>query len=255
MRVASLGSGSKGNATLLEAAGEYYLIDCGFGLKDIEGRLKERGVRAEQLSGILVTHEHGDHIKGAPMLANRYSIPLWATYGTARHLKRDVPSLQRFMPNTRLKLGMVDVETVTVPHDSSEPSQFVFRHQGLTFGILTDLGSITRRVITAYQECQLLMLECNHDPDMLRNGPYPPSLKRRVGGNYGHLSNAQAAELLTSVNRSVLDKVLISHVSEQNNDTVLAHETIGSVLDGSETDIELLTQESGCDWNVLRHSG
>lgn len=255
MRVASLGSGSKGNATLLQAAGEYYLIDCGFGLKEIEARLRARGVRAQDLSGILVTHEHGDHIKGAPMLANRYNIPLWSTFGTARHLKRDVPTLQRFMPNSRLKLGNMEVETVTVPHDSSEPSQFIFRHQGLSFGILTDLGSITKRVISAYQECQLLMLECNHDPEMLRDGPYPPSLKKRVGGDYGHLSNAQAAQLLNSINRSMLDKVLISHVSEQNNDSALAEAVLGAVLDGTGTQTELLTQQDGCDWNVLRHSG
>ena len=255
MRVASLGSGSKGNATLLEAAGDYFLIDCGFGLKEIEGRLRNRGIHPEELKGILVTHEHGDHIKGAPMLANRYQIPLWTTYGTARHLKREVPTLQRFMPNTRLSLGQVDVETVTVPHDSAEPSQFLFRHQGLTFGLLTDLGSITPRVRHAYHECQLLMLECNHDPEMLQNGPYPPSLKRRVGGNYGHLSNAQAAELLASVNRSALERVLVSHISEQNNDTVLALDALAPVLDGSQTDTEILTQQDGCDWHVLRHGG
>ncbi|EAR08249.1 MBL fold metallo-hydrolase [Reinekea blandensis] len=255
MRVASLGSGSKGNATLLEAAGDYFLVDCGFGLKEIEARLRNRGVHPDELKGILVTHEHGDHIKGAPMLANRYQIPLWTTYGTARHLKREVPTLHRFMPNTRLSLGQLEVETVTVPHDSAEPSQFLFRHQGLTFGLLTDLGSITPRVRHAYHECQLLMLECNHDPNMLQNGPYPPSLKRRVGGNFGHLSNDQAAELLTCVNRSVLERVLVSHISEQNNDTALALDTLAPVLDGTETDTEILTQQDGCDWHVLRHGG
>ncbi|MDX1341190.1 MAG: MBL fold metallo-hydrolase [Reinekea sp.] len=253
MRIASLGSGSKGNATLVQAAEQTFLIDCGFGLKEIEGRLRSRGVAPESLSGIFVTHEHGDHIKGAPMLANRYNIPLWATHGTSRHFKREVPSSVVLMPNQRLQVQGVDIESVTVPHDSAEPSQFIFRHNGLSFGILTDLGSITNRVKKAYNECQLLMLECNHDPELLEKGPYPPSLKRRVGGNFGHLSNAQAAQLLGSINRTQLKQVLISHISEQNNDPNLAMDTLQPELDGFHTKVELLTQNEGCDWITLRH--
>lgn len=253
MKVASLGSGSKGNATLIDVAGEYYLVDCGFGLKEVEARLKNQGVLASQLAGIFVTHEHGDHIKGAPMLANKYRIPLYATCGTARHLKRQVPSLKTFIPNSRLTFNGLEVETVTVPHDSAEPSQFVFHHQGLSLGILTDLGSITNRVRNAYRECQVLMLECNHDPEMLRDGPYPASLKRRVGGNYGHLSNQQAAELLADINQSALKHVLVSHVSEQNNDRSLAMETVDQALKNRAVKTEFLTQNEGCDWLSLKH--
>ncbi len=251
MRVASLGSGSKGNASLIQVGDEIYLIDCGFGLKEIESRLKNRGVAPESLSGIFVTHEHGDHIKGAPMLANRYQIPLWATHGTARHFKREVPTAKVLVPNKRLKLGTLEIDPVTVPHDSAEPSQFIFKHMGLSIGILTDLGSITNRVKMAYRECQILMLECNHDPNMLLNGPYPPSLKRRVGGNFGHLSNDQAAQLLSSVNRSQLKQVLVSHISEQNNDPNLALDTLYPELEGYQTKVDLLTQNEGCDWFTL----
>lgn len=248
MRIASLGSGSKGNATLVQAADGVFLIDCGFGLKDVESRLRAKGVQPETLAGIFVTHEHGDHLKGAPMLANRYKIPLFATHGTSRFFKRDVPSAKILNPNTRIKVAGVEIESITVPHDSVEPSQFIFRHLGMSFGILTDLGSITRKVVNAYKECDVLMLECNHDPQMLQNGPYPASLKRRVGGNYGHLSNQQAADLLVQLNRAKLQHVMISHISEQNNDTQLAMETILPSLAGYQTRVELLTQNEGCDW-------
>ncbi|WP_320825685.1 MBL fold metallo-hydrolase [Reinekea sp.] len=253
MRVASLGSGSKGNATLVQIADTTILVDCGFGLKDIEGRLRNRGVDPASLAGILVTHEHSDHLKGAPMLANRYGIPLWSTHGTARYFKRPVATARTFHPSHRIAIGALDIEPVTVPHDSAEPAQFVFHHQGLRFGLLTDLGSLTNHVHQAYHDCQLLMLECNHDPDMLRNGPYPASLKRRVGGNFGHLSNDQAAQLLKSVNHSSLERVLVSHISEHNNDPALAIATLLPELDGHDTKIDMLTQQEGCDWIHLRH--
>ncbi len=253
MRVASLGSGSKGNATLIQVEAETYLVDCGFGLKEAESRLRNKGVSPDELTGIFVTHEHGDHIKGAPLLANKYRIPLYTSYGTARHLKRDVPTLNRIIPNQILNIGLLEVEPVTVPHDSAEPTQFVFHHQGLSAGILTDLGSLTKRVYDAFSQCQLLMLECNHDPVMLSEGPYPPSLKRRVGGNYGHLSNDQAALMLEQVNRSRLSHVLVSHISEQNNDPTLALDTILPKMEGYSINTELLTQQEGCDWITLRY--
>jgi phosphoribosyl 1,2-cyclic phosphodiesterase len=252
MRIASLGSGSKGNATLVNVKDEYYLIDCGFGLKEVESRLASKGVRPEALSGIFVTHEHGDHLKGAPMLANRYKIPVWATHGTSRYFKRDVPTARVINPQTRIQLGSVEIEPITVPHDSAEPCQFIFRHNGLSFGILTDLGSLTSRIVESYNDCHLLMLECNHDPELLQKGPYPPSLKRRVGGNYGHLSNMQAAELVRRINKTQLQTILVSHISEQNNDTALAIAALEAELEGQKTNIELLTQHDGCDWVSLR---
>lgn len=254
IKIASLGSGSKGNATVVQVADTLLLVDCGFGLKDIEGRLRDKGLRPEQLSAILVTHEHGDHLKGAPMLANRYGVPLYASFGTSRHFKRAVPSAEVINPHRRLSLGAIEVEPVTVPHDASEPTQFVFHHAGLAVGLLTDLGSITPHVQKAYQNCDLLMLECNHDPAMLSEGPYPPSLKRRVGGNYGHLSNEQAAQLVTTVNRSNLQKILVSHISEQNNDVALALDTLAPAVDGYSIEIDLLTQQDGCDWIGVRRT-
>lgn len=248
MRVASLGSGSKGNATLIQAQAATLLVDCGFGLKDIEQRLAAKGVSPRELSAILVTHEHGDHLKGAPMLANKYHIPLWASAGTSRFFKRDVPTHQVINPLQRFDIGDIEVEPVTVPHDASEPTQFVFRSAGLCTGLLTDLGSITEHVKQAYQQCNLLMLECNHDPQMLLDGPYPYSLKKRVGGDYGHLSNQQAVELLNCVDKSTLSHVLISHISEQNNDERLAIEAVESALESSDATILMLSQAQGCEW-------
>ncbi|MBU2863058.1 MBL fold metallo-hydrolase [Reinekea forsetii] len=248
MRVASLGSGSKGNATLIQAQSTTLLVDCGFGLKDIEQRLAVKGVSAKELSAILVTHEHGDHLKGAPMLANKYAIPLWTSAGTSRFFKREVPTFQTINPLQRFQIGDIEIEPVTVPHDASEPTQFVFRAAKQCAGLLTDLGSITEHVKQAYQHCNLLMLECNHDPQMLLDGPYPYSLKKRVGGDYGHLSNQQAVELLNCINKRALSHVLISHISEQNNDEQLAIQAVESALEGTKAEILMLSQVQGCEW-------
>lgn len=252
MRVASLGSGSKGNATLIQAQSTTLLVDCGFGLKDVEQRLAAKGVSPKDLSAIFVTHEHGDHLKGAPMLANKYDIPLWASAGTARYFKREVPTHQVLNPHSQYTIGDIKVEPVTVPHDATEPTQFVFHALGVSVGLLTDLGSITEHVKEAYKQCNLLMLECNHDPQMLLEGPYPYSLKKRVGGDYGHLSNQQAVELLNSVDKTILSQVLISHISEQNNDEQLAISAVEAALIGQDVSVLMLSQASGCDWlNVI----
>ncbi|WP_108124813.1 MBL fold metallo-hydrolase [Saccharospirillum mangrovi] len=248
MRFTSLGSGSKGNATLIESGETRLLIDCGFGLRDVEERLHRRGVAPESLTAILVTHEHGDHLKGAPMLANRYRLPLYTTPGTARSFKTPVPTYQAINVHQSFRLGDIDVEPVTVPHDAREPSQFVFQAGNYRLGLLTDLGSVTSLVRERYRQCQALLLECNHDPRMLAEGPYPPSLKRRVGGDWGHLSNQQAADLLASLDLSVLRHLMISHISEKNNHPDLARAALDPVLAGATAVVQTLSQDDGCDW-------
>lgn len=255
MKFTSLGSGSKGNATLIQAGDTLVLVDCGFGLKEAEARLAARGVKPDQLSAILVTHEHGDHLKGAPMLARRYDLPLHTTHGTARSFKTPVKTFKPINVHRRFSIGTLDIEPVTVPHDAREPTQFVFHHNGFQLGLLTDLGSITPLVTRAYSQCQALLLECNHDPQMLADGPYPPSLKRRVGGDWGHLSNQQAARLLSGVNLNRLQHLMISHVSEHNNHPDLAMAALEPVLDGVEqTRVHTLSQDGGCDWMTLKHA-
>lgn len=218
MRFASLGSGSRGNATLVEADGCRVLVDCGFSLRETERRLAALGCQPGDIDGILVTHEHSDHVRGVAALARRYAIPVYATRGTT--WDQDIAGLDvlvRVQAGVRFALGALEVVPVAVPHDAREPCQYVFYHGGRSLGVLTDLGCITPVVVEQYRCCDALMLECNHDLEMLARGPYPGFLKRRVGGNMGHLNNGQAAGLLTQVEQSKLQHLVLSHISEKNN--------------------------------------
>ena len=222
MKFASLGSGSRGNGTVVQAGDSYLLVDCGFSLRETENRLRRLGVEPSQLNAILVTHEHTDHCAGVGKLSRRYDLPVYTSHGTwVSGRCGEVHELVEIRSERGFRVGDVHVMPVAVPHDAREPCQFVFRFQGLKLGILTDLGSITPLVIEHYADCDALLLECNHDHLMLRNGPYPPALQRRVGGEWGHLNNRQAAQLLEALRGPRLRQVVIAHISEQNNDQSL----------------------------------
>lgn len=244
---ASLGSGSRGNATLVRSGNTLLLVDNGFTLKETEARLQRLGFNADQLSAILVTHEHGDHIKGVGPLARKYQLPVYATHGTLQGdpLGRGVET-HSISPHRHFPIEDIEVTPVAVPHDAREPCQFVFNCGGARVGLLTDLGSITPFVIEQYRDCDALMLECNHDPGMLSMGPYPPSLKQRVGGLWGHLSNQQAAGLLERITVERLQHLVISHISEMNNTELLAREAIAGVCESPP--LHLATQALGIDW-------
>ncbi|MCG8436831.1 MAG: MBL fold metallo-hydrolase [Pseudomonadales bacterium] len=253
MRFASLGSGSKGNATLIEAGDTLVLVDCGFTLKETRVRLAARGLELGQLSAILVTHEHGDHIRGVGPVARQAGCPVYSSFGTACAVEDKPASLrntqwQEVRPGRAFRIGELEVLPVLVPHDAREPCQYRFGWQQRTLGVLTDLGSITPHVVDAYSECDALVLECNHDPRMLANGPYPASLKRRVGGMLGHLSNAQAAALLRQANTDRLQHLVLSHLSEQNNTATLALAEIQAALDTGHERIGVASQNQGFDW-------
>ncbi|MCR8924044.1 MBL fold metallo-hydrolase [Dasania sp. GY-MA-18] len=251
LRFASLGSGSKGNATLIESQQGLLLLDCGFTIKETVRRLQLLGHQPENLTAILVTHEHGDHIAGVGPLARRYNIPVYMTHGTAQH--KGVAKLpSRHLINTHQSFHIADIEVtpVVVPHDAREPCQFVFRHRQKTLGVLTDLGSITPFIVQQYQQCDSLMLECNHDSRMLAMGPYPPSLKTRVGGQWGHLNNIQAANLLREIETDPLQHLVISHISEQNNTEMLARNAIVEVY-GDDQPLLLAKQDQGFDWLAI----
>lgn len=254
MRFASLGSGSRGNGTLIAADDSCLLVDCGFTLKDTEQRLARLGWSAERITGILVTHEHGDHIKGVAALARKYALPVYSSFGT-RHAvsggraSLDAVSWHELRPARTLTIGAIDVLPVPVPHDAREPCQFVFRHQQYQCGLLTDLGSITPHVVAAYRHCDALLLECNHDVEMLANGLYPPSLKRRVGGDYGHLNNVQAADFLRQLEHERLQQLVLSHLSEHNNTAQLALAAILPIV--GEERVRVAAQDEGVEWQVL----
>ena len=248
MRFASLGSGSKGNGTLLESADSCLLIDCGFTVKDTERRLARLGRAASDLSAILVTHEHSDHIKGVLPLARKYRIPVYCSHGTAAYGElRASPLWRQLTLGHSLRIADIEIMPVAVPHDAREPCQFVFQRAAKRFGLLTDLGSISALVRQQYADCDALLLECNHDVEMLQAGPYPPTLKQRVGGDWGHLNNAQAASLLGSACIERLQHVVMAHLSEQNNTPALARAAIAPHLDRSEALLSA-DQEAGFDW-------
>ncbi len=218
MRFASLGSGSRGNATLVESGDTLLMVDCGFSLRETRRRLQRLQVDPAAISAILVTHEHSDHISGVGALARALDVPVYLTHGTERSGRLGAcANVVTFNAGESFSVGCIAVRSVVVPHDAREPCQYLFSRNGCRIGVLTDLGSMTPHVIDAYRGCHGLLLEFNHCTDLLANGPYPPSLKSRVGGDWGHLSNRQACELLSQIATDDLRQLAIAHISEQNN--------------------------------------
>jgi len=253
LRFASLGSGSRGNATLIQAGSTCLLLDNGFSLRELEQRLVRFSLHPGDIDAVLVTHEHGDHIKGIGPLVRKYQIPVWMTHGTWRNAPcGEVPELRLFGSHTpAFFVGDIEVTPYAVPHDAREPTQFTFSYESLRLGILTDAGSFTPHVLDAIEQVDGLLLECNHDTQMLRDGPYPPRLQARVGGDYGHLSNHQAAQLLSRIRHQRLQHLVIGHLSEKNNCPQLARQTLAAVSDDLDARISLLCQAGGNTWFEL----
>jgi len=256
VRFASIGSGSDGNGTLIANGCEgTVLLDCGFSTRETLARLADRGLTAADLAGILVTHEHSDHLKGVARLANRFRLPVyssWGSFSSRLSGELDEKLLQVIEPGTGFQLAGMRIEPVPVPHDAREPCQYVFATADARLGVLTDAGSINRRMLTSYQNCDALMLECNHDLRMLAEGPYPAQLKRRVGGALGHLNNGQAAELLRQVGHSALQHLIVTHISRTNNTPELA---VQALLDSQACVadiIQVADQRRGLDWCEIR---
>lgn len=251
MRFASLGSGSRGNGTLVQAGGTLLLIDCGFPLRVTEERLARLGVKPQDLRAVLVTHEHGDHCNGVRVLANRYKIPVYMTAGTARARQLlDVQHNITIDSHTSFAIDDVTIQPVAVPHDAAEPVQYVFDWAGKRLGVLTDLGVITPFVRDHYRRCDALLLESNHCVDMLARGSYPPSLKLRVSGRFGHLSNAQAAGLLDDIEVEQLQHLVIAHLSEKNNTLERVQESLSGAL-SRVRNVLFACQEEGFDWLTI----
>jgi phosphoribosyl 1,2-cyclic phosphodiesterase len=228
------------------------MIDCGFSLREVQRRLARLDLVPGDIDAILVTHEHSDHAKGVEGLARTYAIPVYMSHGTFLATKwQRLPNYRLIRPNQAFTLGEIDIQTVAVPHDSREATQFVFKHADRVLGVLTDLGSITPHVIEHYRHCHGLVLEFNHCPDLLARGPYPPALQRRVGGNWGHLSNDQAASLLQYVDYDQLQHVVVSHISEKNNAPDRVFASMQRVLPNLDK-VVVADQEYGFSWLSLR---
>lgn len=250
MRFASLGSGSRGNATLLDAGGTRLLIDCGYSLREFERRIAATGLRPADFDAILVTHEHGDHVRGVGALARRHGISVWATTGTWRAAKiGEIPDLHLFSAHGgSFRIGSVRVKPFAVPHDAREPAQYVLEHCGRRLGLLTDSGSLTPHIVDNLQGVDALVLESNHDPDMLANGPYSQALQARVAGGLGHLSNAQAASLLGRLDHGRLHHLVAAHLSEKNNHPDLAKAALNGVSESLAQRLSLFVQDQVSPW-------
>ncbi|MDY0211650.1 MAG: MBL fold metallo-hydrolase [Desulfuromonadaceae bacterium] len=231
MRICQLASGSKGNSIYIESDSTRLLIDAGLSARELTRRLLEIGVAAEDLDAVIISHEHRDHCIGAGPLCRRYNLPLYClsqtfaalpAIGAVNHCVLEIAGV--------LRLHDLEVETFPVTHDAVAPVGFVLTAGGARVGIATDLGVVTRLVRERLQRCQVLVLETNHDEQMLHDGPYPWHLKQRIRGSHGHLSNNQAAELLGDLLWPELQAVFMAHISETNNTMELARQRIDRVL-------------------------
>jgi len=256
MRFALLGSGSAGNATLVEIGKTRLLLDCGFSLKEVVFRLHRLGVAPESLSGILITHEHDDHAKGAFKLAAKFAIPVWLTHGTYKMCARYLPDQAQLDytiidAHTAFAIQEAWIQPFPVPHDAREPSQFIFSDGQAKLGVLTDVGCSTTHIETMLSACDALVLECNHDVQMLEHGPYARALKKRVGGRWGHLDNQSAATLLAKLDNRRLKHMIAAHLSETNNRPVLAQQALSQVLGCDANWVGVADQHIGLDWRML----
>lgn len=254
MRFALLGSGSEGNALVVQAGRTCVLMDCGFTLAETGIRLARLGLSGDDVSGIVVTHEHGDHIAGVARLARKYSIPVWLTHGTRQmHGKAldDLPGLTEIAPHHSFSIGELQMQPYAVPHDAAEPVQYIFSDGEKRLGVLTDTGCATPHIEATLSGCDALVLECNHDSGMLASGDYPYSLKQRVGGRYGHLNNDEAAALLSRLDNSRLQHIVAAHLSRKNNTRELAVDALATAL-GCDADwIAVATQPDGLEWREI----
>jgi phosphoribosyl 1,2-cyclic phosphodiesterase len=254
MRFASLGSGSRGNGLLVEAGATRVLLDCGFSFAEAVARLQRLGCAAEDIDAIVVTHEHDDHIGGVARFAARIGIPVYMTPGTraAAGARFATVDCRAFDPHAAFKLGELTVDPFPVPHDAREPAQVVFDDGSHRLGVLTDVGVPTPHIRTMLSGCSALVLECNYDDALLREGPYPPSLKARIGSRYGHMRNEDAAELLALLDRSRLRHVVAAHLSETNNDPELVQTILSRALgEGATAAVSVAHQDHGFDWVCL----
>lgn len=254
MRFASLGSGSRGNSLVVEAGSTRVLLDCGFGIRDTVRRLQRLGIEADSLSAICITHEHSDHIAGAFKFARRHGLCVWLTHGTlaaAPDVSGAMPSLSVINGHSTYALGDLQILPYPVPHDAREPVQYVFTDGARRLGVLTDAGCLTPHMVSMLDACDALVLECNHDSELLAGSAYPLSLKRRIAGRLGHLDNATAASLLSRIDVGRLQHIVAAHLSEQNNRPDLAVSVLAEALACAREWIGVADQENGFDWRQV----
>ena len=236
MRYVSFASGSSGNCGLLSGGGVSLLVDAGLSLKRIKGCLADEGMELGDLDGILVTHEHSDHVAGLAMLSKYTALPMFMSGGTARALLRQVKcreeNLRMIEAGIPLTLGELRITAFETSHDAAQPFGYRVEGETGTLALVTDLGYVPRSVREAAEGCTAAVVEANYDLDMLRFGPYPMNLKRRIQGNYGHLDNLDSAEFCAYLAEKGAKQLLLAHLSKENNLPDLALQTVGRRLQG-----------------------
>ncbi|AVO42196.1 MBL fold metallo-hydrolase [Simplicispira suum] len=254
LRFCSLGSGSSGNASVVEgssgASVRRLLIDCGFGPRQLAQRLARAGLACSDLDAIFITHEHSDHVGCALSLAQQHGIALWMSAGTHAAIGSPAigPLLHLVRDGEAIDLGAFEALPFTVPHDAREPLQLRCSNGAKHLGIATDFGHATPHVLSQLAGCHALLLEANHDQQLLAQSAYPPFLKRRIGGTHGHLANTAAAAVLAAVSHSGLRQVVAAHLSERNNRPELVRTLFAQTLGWDTSAIEIADPARGTPW-------
>ena len=235
-KISVLASGSKGNATVISAGGKNILIDAGISCRQLVQRLREAGLQPEDLDAVLLTHEHRDHVNGLPVFSRNYHLPVFANEATWRYIPQRGELERascRLMPKL-LETDGLKITSFAVPHDAASTVGYVFTCAGARCVYLTDVGFITEEIKENVAGADTLVLEANHDEEMLKKGTYPYALKQRILGTRGHLSNKAAGWLLSQMER-LPGEVILAHLSQENNTPELALETVRGILDAGET--------------------
>jgi phosphoribosyl 1,2-cyclic phosphodiesterase len=257
LRFRVLGSGSGGNATLVEGGGARVLLDAGLGPRQLAERLQSAGVDPASLDAVFVSHEHADHSRGAAGFSARWGVPLGFTRGTLRACglaAAKLPPGLEIAPGETRTIGRLAVRAVAVPHDAASPLAFVVSVDAVSLGHATDLGHVSRGLVEAFRRCHAVLVESNYDPAMLRDGPYPWSLKERILGPFGHLSNGDVGRLVERGLGEACRRVVLAHLSKTNNHPELALQAAEEALARSgRREVEVtLAPPDGTGWIAVR---
>ena len=242
MRLVSIASGSSGNCIYIGSDNTHILVDAGISNKRIEQGLNEVGLKGAELDGIVVTHEHSDHVKGLGVLARKYRLPVYGTRGTLDKIAAmsafgEYPKelLRSVSPDVAFAIGDLKLEPFSIDHDAADPVAYRVKHGRTGVAVATDMGHYDQYVIAHLQGLDAILIESNHDVNMLQAGPYPYYLKRRILSDHGHLSNENAGRLLSCILHDGLKQILLGHLSRENNYEALAYETVRLEIDRSDT--------------------
>ncbi|MFC1561830.1 MBL fold metallo-hydrolase [candidate division KSB1 bacterium] len=235
MEITVLGSGSRGNATIVGYRGRYLMIDAGFCYRDLTKRMTALNISAGDIGGIFITHEHADHVRSLEIFTKRHKVPVYLNKSTFDRLNRPLKDkihreVRFFTTGSRIQLDNITLTSFPVSHDAADPVGYTLENASSKVGFVTDTGRVTRQVVENLSGSHCIVIEANHDIDMLWNGTYPELIKQRIAGPYGHLSNRASGELLRTVMSGKLKTVCLVHLSQENNRPDVALDTVSGIL-------------------------